>query len=170
MIDPRRFDEYKKFFAEYQVLVKGELDAEYKRNAAQLAELDKRLNYAEAARQLKSDQTDLSAAQDAFAKTKAAQEKKLADWEAELTKRETQLANTLQIHADEKRALSSDKSAHEAMADGMKAALAQREKDIAEKERSLQEYQGILHARDLKLAEKEARVDKALSLLKESKV
>jgi hypothetical protein len=165
MIDPRRFEDFKKYFAEYGVIVKGELDAEYKRVAEMIAEWDKRTNHAEAVKQLARDQTDLYTARDAFEKMRAATEAKLGAWETELKKREAQLAATLEQHAADKRALTADKSTHETMASGIKAALAQREQEIADKEKSLQGYQGILHDRDLKLAEKEARVEKALSML-----
>jgi chromosome segregation ATPase len=172
MIDPRKFDQVlahftdlKDYIAEYAVVVGGELDAKYKQVREQIAEWDKRTDYAKATEQLKRDQTDFYAAQDVFAKTKTAGEKKLADWEANLKKREAELESGVKQLADDKRALIGERSSHETMASGMKAALAQREKELAAKEAGVQQFQGQLHERSVKLSEREKKVESALAML-----
>src|SRR5690349_18241042 len=96
MLDPRKFDEYKRFFAEFNVLVKGELDAEYKRVKEAIAKLDAQHGTLAELRQRQKEVEQTAAELEAEHAHKEAHFQSVA---AELEQRGKELADKLSAHA-----------------------------------------------------------------------
>lgn len=165
MLDPRKVEEYKRYFAEFNVLVKGELDAEYKRVGALIVEWDKRNNLVQETAKLASAKTELATEQDLFLKDKAKQQATALAREEAVRKREENLTARLKEHDAARISLSAAQDAHASTSTATNAALDKRSSELAQKAKELEQLQSILHDRDVKLASREAEVRRVLSTL-----
>lgn len=162
MLDPRKFDETKRFFAEYQIVVKGELDAEYKRVAVATAEWDKRQNYAALAAKLVEDQRAHSAAVTQFAQDKA---KSFADIQAKQTandKKTQDLSVKEQSLKQREQDLTEAKVSHEALVASHASSYKAQVDALAKKGEELDALQSTLHDRDVDLSAKTEKVNATL--------
>ena len=165
MLDPRKVEEYKRYFAEFNVVLKGELDAEYKRLKTLCDEWDKRNNLVQEMGKVETAKNELAAAQDVFLKDKAASQGKLLVWEEGLKKKEASLAASMRAHDEARSVLAAAQGAHATISTAAKVAMDKRSAELDQKARDLENLQAALHARDVKLAEREAKVHSVLSTL-----
>src|SRR5690242_6628203 len=143
MIDPRKYDEWKKFFADAKIVASGELDAEYARLKGLCEEWDKRNNFAKLKADLEQGKIDLVTAKDVFEKQKTALEIGLKARESAVAKREQDLDAKLKEHATAKQSLAAAVGVHASTTAATKATQDAREAVIAKKEKELADFQGI---------------------------
>jgi chromosome segregation ATPase len=159
MINPRDYKDIAKLFAEFSAIAKGDLKAEYEKVAAAVAEFDKRNNFGEMQRSLAQKEADHSTAVAKFTAMKEATEKKLADWEALLKTRTTQVeSREANISAQEK-TFTVAKQAHAVYADTQKKALDDLYKAHEQKVADLAKMQENLHNKDVALGKREEKLN-----------
>lgn len=162
MLDPRKVDEFKRYFAEMTILVKGELDAEYKKVKDALTELDNRNASVDA---LNAQKQDLAKNAAELQKTHSTWDDKLQKWEAELQAREKALADKLKAHTAASADLTAAKSAHTTWANSEREAIDGIRRDLAIKEAQLKKLENDVRNRETDVAVKEEQIKKAMSIL-----
>lgn len=162
MIDPRKFDEFKKFFAEYGVIVRGELDAEYKKVAGMIAEWDKRNNLAQQQQEIAKAKSELATQTNATNAAHAGRETKLKAWEEGLKKREQEVEAKFKEHAGLSDSLRAAQAAHDSTVAATKKAFEAQSATLEQKAKDLANLQMGLHLRELKVAERENKVQTVL--------
>ena len=158
MIDPRKFDEFKKYFAEYGVIVKGELDAEYKKVQGLIAEWDKRNNLAQQQQEIAKAKSDFATQVNATNAAHAGRETKLKTWEEGLKKREQEVEAKFKEHAGLSDSLRAAQAAHDTTVAATKKAFEAQSATLDQKAKDLANLQMGLHLRELKVAERENKV------------
>lgn len=163
MIDPRQYDAFKKFVADYSLVVKGELDAEYKRVAALIADWDKRNDLAKQQAAIAQAQADLNTQTAAANKAATERTTKFQQWEDILKSREAAIEAKLKAHTTAAESLAAAQAAHTATADAAKKALDATSTMLDQKAKDLANLQMGLHLRELKVGERENKVTEVLS-------
>jgi chromosome segregation ATPase len=163
VLNPKQVDEYKRYFAEFNVLLKGELDNEYKRVAGLIAEWDKRLNLAEEQRKLKQAQEDHAEVVSKFDKQSTKYTTDMKTWHANLTSKEATLNQRDKEVTQKEYAVSDAQAKHEAKVRAVDASQAAKAKELSQKEAELNSLQSDLHKRDKDLSAKHSRVDAVMA-------
>ena len=163
MLDPRKVDEYKRFFAEFTLITKGDLDKEYTRVKELIAEWDKRNNLEEENRKLKQREEDLQLAEAKFEKQSTKYTADMKTWHAALTQKETSLNKREQDTAQKEYALSDAQAKHEANVRAVATSNDAKAKELAKKAQDLDSLQADLHKREKDLSAKHARVDAVMA-------
>jgi hypothetical protein len=165
MLDPRKFDDFKKFFAEYGVIVRGELDAEYKRVAGLIAEWDQRNNLKDTLQQISVDKADHENAKIAFQRWKDGAEEKLKQWEDELTAKAEHLTSSETSISNREGKLRSEQAQHDANVRSLAESNSKRSAELDEQQKALNNKSDGLHLRELNVAAREDKVQKVMSQL-----
>jgi chromosome segregation ATPase len=165
MIDPRKFEEFKKHFAEYGVIVKGELDAEYRRVAAKIAELDERENFVEVKKQFAAAQAEHENAKSAFETYRTQLSDKLTKWEATLSAKAKELDAKVAAVADSHANLQAKQAVHDTTSKAAADAMTKRAAELDKRESDLANLAAGLHMREVNVAARETKVESVMSKL-----
>lgn len=165
MLDPRKTEEYKRYFAEFNTLLKGELDAEYARVKELCLEWDKRTNLNEAQRLLKQAQEDHEAVVAKFEKMSNKYTADMKAWHANLTAKENDLIKREQALTAKGYEVTNAQAKHDADVAAHAATKAAADKAFAQRAADLDNLQKALHEREVALNAKQAKLDTALQHL-----
>jgi uncharacterized protein involved in exopolysaccharide biosynthesis len=167
MIDPRKAQEFKQYFAEFKLLVGGELDAEYKRVADLIAKWDERRNYDMLKSKLDQDRADFKVEVASFTKEREKYTADLTKAHAELTARDKEVVKAEAKLAEAQSAFIAEKSNQEAAHEATKKLLQKRSLELDHQQADIESMQKALHAREKELVAKHDRVNKAMTTLSE---
>jgi chromosome segregation ATPase len=159
MLDPRKVDEHRKFFAEFNAILKGDLAKEYDRVRDLIKEWDKRANLEEEKRLLKQATEDHEAVVAKFEKQSTKYTADMKTWHANLTQKETDLKAREQAVAQKEYQVSDGQAQLEAKTLAVAKSQDAKGKELAKKESDLNDLQSALLRRDKELTAKYAKVD-----------
>jgi chromosome segregation ATPase len=159
MLNPKQVDEYKRYFAEFTLITKGDLDREYKRVAELIKEWDSRNNLTEEKRLLKVAQEDHQGVVAKFEKMSTKYTADMKTWHANLTQKETDLNKREKDVTQKEYAVSDAQAQMEAKNAAVAKSQDAKGKELAKKEADLNDFQSALLKRDKELTAKYAKVD-----------
>ena len=165
-VDPRKFGEWMKFKAEYEAMLKPEIQAEYKKAMDAIAEWDKRRNYDQLASTLKQQQDEHKQTVADFQKERDKYTADMQQWHTGLTKQDADIKKRLAEVQGKESALASAQATYDSNAKTNKAALDKRSQELDKREKDLDTLQGILHKREVELSSKHDKVNAAVASLK----